>query len=154
MRAFLCDRYLSLGNLRDANCLMDELKKQLKGKDLDFPKSIWCQCLIIFSDSKFVFKLLHFLNAVYEARSLYLCEILRGCAHTYETCHMACPLSAYIFMGERTRVGKAGWFFLILKAVPEQNVYNFKVVGQNSDMERMYIGVDHWSVIHWIGVQT
>ncbi|KAE9467137.1 hypothetical protein C3L33_00956, partial [Rhododendron williamsianum] len=31
--------YLSHGNLRDANCLMDELKKQLKGKDLDFPKS-------------------------------------------------------------------------------------------------------------------
>ncbi|KAL6952048.1 hypothetical protein U1Q18_022041 [Sarracenia purpurea var. burkii] len=31
--------YLSLGNLRDANYLMDELKKQVKGKELDFPNS-------------------------------------------------------------------------------------------------------------------
>ncbi|XP_057476825.1 protein GET4-like [Actinidia eriantha] len=31
--------YLSLGNLRDANYLMDELKKQVKGKEVDFPQS-------------------------------------------------------------------------------------------------------------------
>ncbi|XP_057981893.1 protein GET4 [Malania oleifera] len=31
--------YLSLGNLRDANYLMDEVKKQIKSKQLDFPES-------------------------------------------------------------------------------------------------------------------
>lgn len=32
-------RYLSLGNLRDANGLMDEVKKQMLSKELDFPQS-------------------------------------------------------------------------------------------------------------------
>lgn len=32
-------RYLSLGNLRDANVLMDEIKKQVESKKLEFPKS-------------------------------------------------------------------------------------------------------------------
>lgn len=32
-------RYLSLGNLRDANILMDEIKKQVESKKLEFPKS-------------------------------------------------------------------------------------------------------------------
>ncbi|XP_077213781.1 golgi-to-ER traffic-like protein isoform X2 [Tasmannia lanceolata] len=31
--------YLSLGNLRDANYVMDELKKELESKELDFPHS-------------------------------------------------------------------------------------------------------------------
>ncbi|XVF83304.1 hypothetical protein PTKIN_Ptkin16aG0476100 [Pterospermum kingtungense] len=31
--------YLSMGNLRDANCLMDELKSQVASKELDFPQS-------------------------------------------------------------------------------------------------------------------
>ncbi|XP_052199284.1 protein GET4 isoform X2 [Diospyros lotus] len=31
--------YLSLGNLKDANCLMDELKKLVKQQELEFPKS-------------------------------------------------------------------------------------------------------------------
>ncbi|XP_059628257.1 protein GET4 [Cornus florida] len=31
--------YLSLGNLRDANHLMDEIKKQVKSKQVDFPQS-------------------------------------------------------------------------------------------------------------------
>lgn len=31
--------YLSLGNLRDANNLMDEIQKQVKAKQLDFPQS-------------------------------------------------------------------------------------------------------------------
>lgn len=31
--------YLSLGNLRDANYLMDEVKKQVQSKELDFPQS-------------------------------------------------------------------------------------------------------------------
>ncbi|KAK9913298.1 hypothetical protein M0R45_037120 [Rubus argutus] len=31
--------YLSLGNLRDANILMDEIKKQVESKKLEFPKS-------------------------------------------------------------------------------------------------------------------
>lgn len=31
--------YLSLGNLRDANHLMDELERQLRSKDLNFPQS-------------------------------------------------------------------------------------------------------------------
>lgn len=31
--------YLSLGNLRDANGLMDEVKKQMQSKELDFPQS-------------------------------------------------------------------------------------------------------------------
>ncbi|BBG97856.1 hypothetical protein Prudu_007106 [Prunus dulcis] len=31
--------YLSLGNLRDANNLMDEIKKQVESKQLDFPQS-------------------------------------------------------------------------------------------------------------------
>ncbi|XP_058111285.1 protein GET4 [Magnolia sinica] len=38
--------YLSLGNLRDANCLMDELKIQLKSKQLDFPKSDLIQFIV------------------------------------------------------------------------------------------------------------
>jgi hypothetical protein len=32
-------RYLSQGNLRDANLLMDELKALLKSSDLEFPKT-------------------------------------------------------------------------------------------------------------------
>lgn len=36
---FLTARYLSLGNLRDANYLMDELKKQVNSKELEFPES-------------------------------------------------------------------------------------------------------------------
>lgn len=31
--------YLSLGNLRDANCLVDEIKNQVKSYQLDFPES-------------------------------------------------------------------------------------------------------------------
>ncbi|XVE99382.1 hypothetical protein REPUB_Repub03eG0193300 [Reevesia pubescens] len=31
--------YLSMGNLRDANCLMDELKRQVASQELDFPQS-------------------------------------------------------------------------------------------------------------------
>ncbi|KAA3454067.1 Golgi to ER traffic protein 4-like protein [Gossypium australe] len=31
--------YLSMGNLRDANCLMDELKRQVESQELDFPES-------------------------------------------------------------------------------------------------------------------
>ena len=36
---FLPYRYLSLGNLRDANYLMDEVKKQVESKELDYPES-------------------------------------------------------------------------------------------------------------------
>lgn len=36
---FLTARYLSLGNLRDANYLMDEIKKQVSSKELEFPES-------------------------------------------------------------------------------------------------------------------
>lgn len=32
-------RYLALGNLRDANVLMDEIKMQVEAKQLEFPKS-------------------------------------------------------------------------------------------------------------------
>lgn len=32
-------RYLSSGNLRDANNLLDEIKQQLESKQQDFPKS-------------------------------------------------------------------------------------------------------------------
>ncbi|KAK9756539.1 hypothetical protein RND81_01G104700 [Saponaria officinalis] len=31
--------YLALGNLRDANYIMDEVKKQTEAKELEFPKS-------------------------------------------------------------------------------------------------------------------
>ncbi|KAB2047121.1 hypothetical protein ERO13_A13G021600v2 [Gossypium hirsutum] len=31
--------YLSMGNLRGANCLMDELKRQVESQELDFPES-------------------------------------------------------------------------------------------------------------------
>ncbi|MBA0815473.1 hypothetical protein Gohar_000242 [Gossypium harknessii] len=31
--------YLSMGNLRDANCLMNELKRQVESQELDFPES-------------------------------------------------------------------------------------------------------------------
>ncbi|PIN11086.1 hypothetical protein CDL12_16317 [Handroanthus impetiginosus] len=31
--------YLALGNLRDANVLMDEIKKQVQSRDVDFPRS-------------------------------------------------------------------------------------------------------------------
>ncbi|XWS75104.1 hypothetical protein CRYUN_Cryun01aG0056300 [Craigia yunnanensis] len=31
--------YLSVGNLQDANCLMDELKRQVASQELDFPRS-------------------------------------------------------------------------------------------------------------------
>ncbi|XWS07893.1 hypothetical protein CRYUN_Cryun41cG0031400 [Craigia yunnanensis] len=31
--------YLSMGNLQDANCLMDELKRQVASQELDFPQS-------------------------------------------------------------------------------------------------------------------
>lgn len=36
---FLPYRYLSLGNLRDANYLMDEVKKQVESKELEYPES-------------------------------------------------------------------------------------------------------------------
>lgn len=36
---FFPGRYLSLGNLRDANCLIDELKKQEEREELEFPDS-------------------------------------------------------------------------------------------------------------------
>lgn len=38
MHLFLC-RYLSLGNLRDANRLIDELKKHEEREELEFPDS-------------------------------------------------------------------------------------------------------------------
>ncbi|GMY08713.1 protein GET4 isoform X1 [Fagus crenata] len=38
--------YLSLGNLRDANYLMDEIKKQVESKQLDFPQSDLIQFII------------------------------------------------------------------------------------------------------------
>ncbi|KAJ4970543.1 hypothetical protein NE237_003642 [Protea cynaroides] len=38
--------YLSLANLRDANCLMDEIKNQLDSKNLDFPYSDLTQFII------------------------------------------------------------------------------------------------------------
>eukprot|EP00262_Sarcandra_glabra_P010166 TRINITY_DN250_c0_g1_i1.p1 TRINITY_DN250_c0_g1~~TRINITY_DN250_c0_g1_i1.p1 ORF type:complete len:328 (-),score=51.64 TRINITY_DN250_c0_g1_i1:132-1115(-) len=38
--------YLSLGNLRAANYLMDELRKQLKSKELDFPHSDLTQFIV------------------------------------------------------------------------------------------------------------
>ena len=40
------DRYLSAGNLRDANCLMDEIKKQVESKQLEFPQSDLIQFII------------------------------------------------------------------------------------------------------------
>ncbi|XP_062160271.1 protein GET4 [Alnus glutinosa] len=38
--------YLSAGNLRDANCLMDEIKKQVESKQLEFPQSDLIQFII------------------------------------------------------------------------------------------------------------
>ncbi|KMZ73759.1 Golgi to ER traffic protein 4 [Zostera marina] len=38
--------YLSQGNLRDANCLMDELKKQVESNQLDFPQSELIQFIV------------------------------------------------------------------------------------------------------------
>lgn len=37
--AFCLYRYLSLGNLRDANILMDEVKKQVQSGEIDFPRT-------------------------------------------------------------------------------------------------------------------
>ncbi|XP_022748491.1 Golgi to ER traffic protein 4 homolog isoform X1 [Durio zibethinus] len=42
--------YLSMGNLRDANCLMDELKEQVASQELNFPQSDLIQfisCLLL-----------------------------------------------------------------------------------------------------------
>ena len=39
-------RYLASGNLRDANYLMDEIKKQVESKKLDFPQSRLIQFVI------------------------------------------------------------------------------------------------------------
>ena len=36
---FLRDRYLSLGNLKDANILVDEIKKQTQSTEIEFPKT-------------------------------------------------------------------------------------------------------------------
>ncbi|KAB1212216.1 hypothetical protein CJ030_MR5G024984 [Morella rubra] len=38
--------YISFGNLRDANCLMDEIKKQVESKQLDFPQSELTQFIL------------------------------------------------------------------------------------------------------------
>lgn len=38
MNLVLC-RYLSIGNLRDANNIMDEIEKLAAAKELDFPES-------------------------------------------------------------------------------------------------------------------
>ncbi|KAE8124776.1 hypothetical protein FH972_019630 [Carpinus fangiana] len=38
--------YLSAGNLRDANCLMDEIKKQVESKQLEFPQSDLIQFIV------------------------------------------------------------------------------------------------------------
>jgi len=35
----LRDRYLSLGNLKDANILVDEIKKQIQSTEVEFPKT-------------------------------------------------------------------------------------------------------------------
>ncbi|EEF38467.1 protein GET4 [Ricinus communis] len=61
--------YLALGNLRDANRLMDEVKKQVESKKLDFPKSDLIQFItyLLPTLQRDAFPLFNMLRASYKS---------------------------------------------------------------------------------------